>query len=230
MDDRSAARYDKFVRVLNFGRANQADVATTDAPQHLDKLDAVIKGLDKAKAGQKGGSAEAKDVLIDALRIDVANITRTASTIGQDEAGFEKNYRPPAAPNPAAIVTAADAIIAQLVELPTDDNATKAAKTARRAKFTAKGLPADFAANLATDRGAIDSAKTTEDNSDSEGVKNTALVGKLVADGMKECNYLDAIFHNVYTRNPEKTRAWMSESHLERAPERKKKPAPPPPQ
>ncbi len=27
----------------------------------------------------------------------------------------------------------------------------------------------------------------------------------------------------ISTRNPEKTRAWMSESHLERAPQRKKK-------
>jgi hypothetical protein len=47
---------------------------------------------------------------------------------------------------------------------------------------------------------------------------------------MKECNYLDAIFHNVYTRVPEKQRAWMSESHLERAPKRKKPTGAPPPQ
>ena len=40
---------------------------------------------------------------------------------------------------------------------------------------------------------------------------------------MKESNYLDAIFHNVYTRNPEKLRAWLSESHLERMPKREKK-------
>ena len=65
----------------------------------------------------------------------------------------------------------------KLVEKPDDDAATKATKTARRAKFTAKGLPADFATNLATDRGAIDSAKTIEDGADSEGVKNTALTG-----------------------------------------------------
>jgi hypothetical protein len=229
MDDRSSARLDKFVRVLNFGRANAADVAATDAPQHLTKLEAIIGKLNTAKAGQKGGSAEAKDVLIDALRIDVQNITRTAGVIAQDHPGFEKDFRPPAAPNPAAIVTAADAIILKLVPKDTDTDDVTDAKDALRAKFTAKGLPADFATNLATDRAAIDTAKTAEDGADSEGVKNTKLVGTLVGDGMKECNYLDAIFHNVYTRVPEKTRAWMSESHLERAPQRKK-PAPTPPQ
>ena len=51
MDDRSSARYDKFTRSLNFGRANQADVAATDAPQHLDKLEAIIGKLNTAKAG-----------------------------------------------------------------------------------------------------------------------------------------------------------------------------------
>jgi hypothetical protein len=46
---------------------------------------------------------------------------------------------------------------------------------------------------------------------------------------MKECNYLDAIFHNVYARNAEKLRAWLSASHLERAPQWEKKPTPPSP-
>ena len=36
-------------------------------------------------------------------------------------------------------------------------------------------------------------------------------------------NYLDAIFHNVFTRNPERLRAWLSASHIERAPKRAKK-------
>jgi len=48
-------------------------------------------------------------------------------------------------------------------------------------------------------------------------VENTAAINRLVTDGMKECNYLDAIFHNVYSHNPDKLRAWMSASHLERA-------------
>jgi len=229
MDDRAFARYDKFGRVLTFGRTNLADVAATDAAQHLNKLDNVIKALDRSKAGQQGGDATPKDVLLDALRLDVQNITRTAHAYAQDDPAFATLFRAPTQPNPAALTTAADAIIALLVETPTDDAATKTAKAARRAKFVAKGLPADFAQNLAADRAAINDAEQTENNADNEGVKNTAAIGRLVSDGMKESNYLDAIFHNVYARNAEKLRAWLSASHLERAPQREKKPAPPTP-
>jgi len=46
---------------------------------------------------------------------------------------------------------------------------------------------------------------------------------------MKEVNYLDAIMHNKYSRNPEKLRAWQSASHIERAWQREKKSPTPPP-
>lgn len=35
--------------------------------------------------------------------------------------------------------------------------------------------------------------------------------------------------YNKYTRQPEKLRAWQCASYVERAPQREKKPAPPPP-
>ena len=228
MDDYSFARYDKFGRVRDFTQANAADVAGTDAPQHLTNLNAVINGLDKAKAGQKGGSAAPAAVLIDALRLDVQNITRTARALAQDDPSYAALFPAPAAPNPHTLLTTADAFIGNLIVDPADDAATKAIKAARVAKFTAKGLPQDFATQLQTDRGAIDDAHETEDNADSEGVKNTAAIGRLVSDGMKECNYLDAIFHNVYSHNPDKLRAWMSASHLERASKSAATPAPTP--
>ena len=44
----------------------------------------------------------------------------------------------------------------------------------------------------------------------------------------KEIRYLNAIMHNKYRRNPEKLRGWGRATHLERAPERKKKDEAPP--
>ena len=58
---------------------------------------------------------------------------------------------------------------------------------------------------------------------------STSAVGRLIHDGMKEVTYLDAITHNKYSRNPDKLRAWQSASHVERAPQREKKPTPPAP-
>ena len=57
-----------------------------------------------------------------------------------------------------------------------------------------------------------------------------AAIGRLIKAGMKEVNYLDAIIHNKYTRNPDKLRACESASHIERAPQREKKPTPGPEQ
>ena len=233
MDDYSYNRYDKFGRVYAFGQANLADVAGTDAPAHLNSLHVIITALDKAKAGQQGGSALPAGVLLDALRLDVQNITRTAHAYATDDPAFAALFRPPVAANPAALLTAADTIIGHLIIDPADNAALKTAKTARAGRFTAKGLPADFAQHLVEDRTAIDAARDAEKNANTDGVKNTAAISRLVSDGMKECNFLDAIYHNVYARNREKLTAWLSASHLERATTRRaqatKPPSPPPP-
>ena len=64
---------------------------------------------------------------------------------------------------------------------------------------------------------------------DGEGVDSTAAVGRRIKARMKEVNYLDAIMHNKYARDPDKLRAWQSASHIERAPQREKKTPTPPP-
>jgi hypothetical protein len=217
MDDYSFARYDKFGRVLAFGQKNLADVSATDAPAHLTKLGSIISDLDDAKAGQGGGSVTPVAVLRDVLKLDVQNITRTARALAQDDPNYNVLFRPPDSHNPQGLLTAADAIIGNLIVDPVnDDAATKADKAARIAKFTAKGLPATFATQLAADRGAIDDAHKNENDADNDSVENTAAISRLVDEGMKECNHLDAIFHNVYTHNADKLTAWLSASHLQR--------------
>ena len=42
---------------------------------------------------------------------------------------------------------------------------------------------------------------------------------------MKELTTLDAIMHNKYARHPDKLSTWQSASHIERAPQREKKPS-----
>ena len=228
MDDYSFVRYEKFGRDYNFGQASLADAAGTDAPQHLTNLKTITSKLDKAKAGQQGGSATPAAVLVDAVRLDVQNITRTARALSQDDPNYAVLFRPPEALNPRAVLTAADAILGNLIAEPDDDADTKTAKPARTAKFVAKGMPADFATQLQTDRAKVDDAHEVEDDADNDAIKNTAAIGLLITAGMKECNFLDAIYHNVYVRNPEKLRAWMSANHLERAAKPAAPPAPAP--
>lgn len=233
MNDRETRRYDMFGRVQTFGTDNSTDFAAGgEAQKHFANLGQILSDLDDAKAAQVGGGSTALEVLFDALRLDLQNITRTASAIAQDEPGFADNFRAPASPSQAALLTTADAFL-NLLEAPDNAAARKSSKTAQAspnalaAQFIAHELPADFVQNLADDRAAIDDAKAAAQSDDNEGVASTAAVGRLIKAGMKEVNYLDAIVRNKYTRNPDKLRAWDSASHIERAPQREKKPAPP---
>ena len=221
MNDRETIRYDVFGRVDTFGRDNAADFApTSEATKRFTNVRRIIADLDKEKASQKGGSATAKEVLLDALRLDLQNIARTARAIAQDEPGFAGKFRLPDSPSQTALVTAADAVIAELK------------KAGVAAKFIAHELPADFLQDLTDDRAAIDAAEDTQESGDQGGVTSTAAVGRLIREGMKEITYLHAIMHNKYSRHAEKLRAWQSASHLERTAKKAapaKTPTPPAP-
>ena len=227
MNDREIRRYDMFGRVQTFGTDNTADFAAGgEGQKRFANVAQIIKDLDTEKAKQQGGGATALEVRFDALRLDLQNITRTASAIAQDEPGFSDNFRPPKTSSQVSLLTTADALLLQFQEQPGDSAAEKAAKTALIARFVAHELPADFVTDLADDRKAIDAAKDATESDDGEGVESTAAIGRLIKAGMKEVNYLDAIVRNKYTRNADKLRAWDSASHIERAPQREKKSAP----
>ena len=158
------------------------------------------------------------------LRLDVQNITRTASAIAQDEPGFAESFRPPPSDTHGDLLTATDLILSKLLVAPGDSEPVRTAKNALAAKFIAHELPADFVQDFASDRAAVTTAQVLEDTVDNDSVASTAAIGRLIRAGMKEINILDAIMHNRYARNPDKLRAWESASHTERAPQREKPP------
>jgi hypothetical protein len=89
MNDRDKRRYDSFKRVQKFGDDNAADFAAGSVAQtNLTIVDQVIAGLDKAKAGQVGNANTSMDTLLNAVRLDIQSITRTAAAMDQDEPGF----------------------------------------------------------------------------------------------------------------------------------------------
>ena len=209
MNDRETARYDMFGRVQTFGTDNAADFAIGGkALGHFANITQIIRDLDLAKAGQIGGGVTAKSVLLDALRLDVQNIRRTAVAIDQDEPGFADHFPSPASGSQQDLLIAADAYLVEL------------AKAGVAAKFIANELPADFVQDLADDRAAIDSAKDDVESDDNDGVKSTGAVDRLIKAGMKEVNYLNAIMYNKYSRSGDKLIAWKSASHIERTPKR----------
>lgn len=217
MNDRETRRYDMFARVRTFSTNHAADFAPgSKILGHFAALAQVITDLDTAKAQQAGGSATAKSVLLDALRLDLQAIARTARAINATEPGFADKFPAPSYPSQTALLTAGDSAVLELE------------KAGIAAKFLAYELPADFVQDLKDDLNAIRDADSTMDSDDQEGVASTAAVGRLIKTGMAEVTQLDAIIRNKYARNAAKLRAWQSASHIERTPQREKKPAPAP--
>ncbi len=210
-----------FGRVKTFGADNAADFASGSVAQtNFSSIDQVIAGLDKAKAGQVSNRNTSMETLLNAVRLDIQNITRTAAAIDQDEPGFADKFHLPKAYNPAALLTTADAFLLQLTSQSTDDAATKTAKAALVAKFTAHEMNANFVTNLQTDRAAITNAEADMESDSEDRVGNTAVISPLIRQGMKAINTLDAIMHNKYSAQPDKMAAWTSASHIERDPQR----------
>lgn len=232
MNDRDQRRYDRATRVQTFGVENTADFAVgSKAKTHFASLDGLLVQADAAKAGQTPNRVS-KSTLLDALGLDLQNIARTARRIGQQENGFAAPYRIPDNTSESAVTTHADAVLLRLEDQPADSAAVKTAKAALRARFIAYELPDDFVADLRADRKAIADANRLNQGETQGGVENTELLGQLLDQINGEVGELDAIMHNKYARQPEKLRAWQSARHVERAPQREKKPptapAPPP--
>lgn len=222
MNDRDVRRYERATRVQTFGRNNAADFAAgSKAKIGFTKLDGLIRQLDDAKAGQLPNRVS-KETLVDSLMLDLKNISRTAREIEKSEAGFAAPYRIPDNPAEIAITAHADSVLASLEDQAGDSATTKADKAALRARFVEYELPADFVANLRTDRDAITGTTQHNQVEDQDGMENTALIGKLLGQANEQIVQLHAIVLNKYTRQSEKLRVWQSVSHVERAPHREK--------
>jgi len=228
MEYRDIRRYDAFKRVETFGEDHAADFAPDSvAAKKFAALSQIITQLDTAAAGQKPGRPS-KATLLDAIRLDLHNLTRTAGVIDQEEPGFANLFPPPANTNERALLAAADKILAQLAVNPADDAAAQAAKAALAAKFQAHEMSANFVANLQADCQAIADTNKQREKDREGGVGNTALISQLIAEGMKTLAALDAIMHNKYGSAPDKMAAWQTASHIERSAQRSQPPPAPP--
>lgn len=207
-------KYAMFGRVDSFGHSNAADFQPdSEARQRFATLAGIIQDLDNAKARQQPGRSTAKQALLDSLRVDLFNIVRSARAIALDEPGFADGFYVSEGTGQTALLTAVDAMLAELN------------KPGVAAKFVAHELPADFLQQLNNQRQAIAAAQDAMENADCAGVSSTAAISRLIRAGMKEVTYLDAIIHNKYARDPDRLRAWLSASTVERPMRRQKKAA-----
>lgn len=171
-----------------------------------------------------------KTTLLAGIKTDLVNIARTARSIEDrdGENGFAVPYRATDVPSEIAVTTNADAVLGRLEDKKDDPAAALAAKAALRARFTAFGLAADFVARLRADRDAITNANKHNQSENQDGVENTELIDQLLSKINGSISHLDTVAHNIYSHQPEKLRAWLSASHVERAAHHAAAPAPAP--
>jgi hypothetical protein len=229
MNDRDILRHDRLDRVSTFGIENHSDLPPGSEPITRFANVATFSGkLDAYKVGQLRGPASLQ-ALLDALWSDFKDIARTARAIDLDEPGFAAFYRLPGEPTESSIKAHADSLLARLEDVltatpsrPADTPAQLAEKSALRAKFIGKLIPADFVEDLRADRDAIDGKKLANTADNLKGLESTESISLLLIEGGKEVTRLDAMMQNLYRGNPAKLHAWLAASRVERSPKRKK--------
>jgi hypothetical protein len=180
-------------------------------------LAGIVTSLDEAKVGQLR-TPVTKATLLDALRLDLQNIARTARAIRLADASFPSGDYSPVPDDDAEtpLVTHADAVLTLFEDAENDITAEKAAKAALRTRFIDYEMESDFVEDLRADRDAIDDANTDKTTDNLEGVESTSAIGTQLLAGGQLVTQLDAIMRNKYKRDPDKLRAWQSASRVER--------------
>lgn len=226
MKDSDTRRYEAFLRVREFGAAHAAQFPQNSfGAEKFGALGAVIAGLDAHASTQVAGRNTAqqgttsKAAARDELRRDLEAISRTARSMAFDTPGLEDKFRLPRVLKDQELLSTARAFTVEAQPL--------------AAEFARRGLPADFLADLASDIESFEQAINQKTDGRAAHVAATAAIDDLIEDGVKHLRQLDAVVRNIFADDPAALAAWVSASHVERAPRRRRPdaaPAPTPPQ
>lgn len=229
MKGRELRYYEAGNRIKTFGTENAADYGPqSKALKHYANVSALLEEIRETAANQETALVS-RAAQVDALGSDLLNIARTARNIEKKLPGFAAAYRMPENTSDRAILTHADSVLQILEEKQKDTDEVKSAKAAIRARFVEYEMSPDFVAHLRADRESIEETDDSNRIEALDGVKSTALLGILTGKLIEEIAELDTINRNKYSLQPEKLLAWLSASHVERAPRHDKKAQPTPP-
>jgi len=223
------ACFDMFKRVADFKTANAADFlvtpktvtpAITKATTLFDNLNEVIANLASATSNQISGDAKAgtasKATQRESLLMTMRGIRKSAAAIAtaQDDHAILEKFPVTDGHNETELIALA--------------NAYASAVTPLQNSFFELGHDANFIQNLSNQVAAF---KTADDSQNLGGQKRsgaTSSIHPLVEEGLAITKQLDAIMHNWYVSDANKTGQWMTASHIERRPAAKTTPAPAP--
>jgi hypothetical protein len=151
-----------------------------------------------------------------ALREDLEAINRTAHVLAFERAGLDDKFRMPRGGDQDLLIAA---------------RAFAVDATPIRSDFIRYGLPQDFLDDLISDITAFEQATSQRNQGVEKQTASSAAIDEAVEQGMKALKQLDRVMRNVLRDDIETLTAWMTASHVERLPHRRKQPpvAPEPP-
>lgn len=222
MNDREQARYDAFIRIEQFGLDSAADFpAGSVGKTQFDEISAVLILVNQftaqraASYGAARFSFKSKDTAREDLREDVREIARTARSMAYQFPGIDLKFRLPSNLSDANLLAVGQAFWQE--------------SAAFEADMIAYGLPVDFRDDLKTDAAAFEESLGEPGTAIDAQVAATAELGAAIRRGMIARRILDGVVKNKYRSNVGKLTAWLSASHVEKAPKKTKaEPNPPP--
>ncbi len=217
MNDQERYRYETFLRERQFGFDNVADFppASIGGIQFAE-ISAVIALIEQFAADQAAGFGSSgfafsgKETARENLREALYEIVRTARSMVYQFPGITEIFRVQRNINDAGMLALANAFI---IELPPYLTA-----------FEDYGLPKNFQIALQADIDAYEASLPATGTAIDERVEATADLGAAIRRGMIAHRILKGVVGNKYRNDVGKLAAWLSASHIERAP--KKAPTP----
>jgi hypothetical protein len=194
---------------------------TTFAGELFARLSGVISELEAHTTAQDSGRRSAQEGTTSKasarseVREHLERISRTARAMALTVPGLEDKFRLPRKPKDQEILTTARTFS-------TDADPLKA-------EFIRRGMPATFLEDLEADITAFETSINQKIQGTEKHVTATAAIDDAMERGLNTVRELDPIMRNTFMNDPAKLAAWLSASHVERAPKRAKPPTQPSP-
>ena len=216
MTDDNTRCGETFLRVQQLGTDEAASYAgNTFIADLFNSLSTVITDLETHRGAQASGLTNAqqgtrsKEAARAELERGLNAVRRTARSMSIIIPGLEKKFPSVQHLKDQELLTAARMYATDAQPL--------------KVEFIKRGLPAGFLDDLNEDIAAFGEALAQRTQGKEKHVNATATIDDLVERGMKIVRELDPIMRNLFENEPGKLAAWLSASHVERAPRRKAK-------
>lgn len=209
MNIREKARYDMFIRVIEYLLESAGDFpAGSVGAIQLAVLQGVVQKVNTLSGQQTAGFGDArfafvgKDTARENLREDLSDIADTARSMMYEFPGINKKF--PAPRNLGDL---------DLLAL---GRAVETEAPPYQADFIRYELDKNFLADLQTDIAALEQSLSAPADATDEMVAATAEIASEVRKGMVAVRILKGVIRNKYKGNVGKRAAWTSASHIEK--------------